>query len=119
MLITIPGRLPGLNDVINSNRANKYLAAKIKKDTEQLLSVYIKNQCKAKYERIKISIIWYEPNKRRDFDNISSATKFILDALVKCEVIPGDGWRFLEPDLHHKFKLDKDNPRIEITIEEA
>lgn len=119
MKIVIPGRLPGLNEVNNTNRANKYAGNKLKKETEQLLCLYIKNQCKAKFERIKLTIVWYEKNRKRDFDNISSATKFILDSLVKCEVIQGDGWKQIYPEFNHKFKLDRENPRIEITIEEA
>ena len=119
MVITIPGTLPGLNKVIDANRRNKYAGSKLKKETEQLIALYVKSQCKAKFERIKLSIDWYEPNKRRDFDNISSATKFILDTLVKCEVIPNDGWKNIAPELNHKFFLDKENPRVEIHIQEV
>mgnify|MGYP005993832711 CR=1 FL=1 len=119
MKIVIPGRLPGLNEVNNTNRANKYAGNKLKKETEQLLCLYIKNQCKAKFECIKLSVDWYEPNMRRDYDNIASATKFILDALVKCEVIKNDGWKQIAPELYHRFFLDRDNPRIEIFIEEV
>lgn len=119
MVIIIPGTLPGLNKVIDVNRSNKYAGSSLKKQTEQLIMAYVKNQCKVKFERIKLSIEWYEPNRRRDFDNISSATKFILDSLVKCKVIPGDGWRNVAPELNHKFFHDKDNPRIEIMLEEV
>ena len=39
---------------------------------------------------IALKITWYEKNKRRDVDNITFATKFIQDALVKCGVIEND-----------------------------
>lgn len=118
MKITIKGTLPGLNKVIDANRRNKYAGSELKKDTEQFIMWQIKSQCKTKYKRIKLSIDWYEPNRRRDFDNISSATKFILDSLVKCGVLDNDGWKQLAPELHHKFYLDKTDPRVEIFIEE-
>ena len=116
MIIIIPGKLPGLNEVINANRRNKYAGSTLKKDVEESIIPYIKSQCRQSFERISISINWYEPNQRRDYDNISSATKFILDSLVKCDVIPNDGWRNIVPDLHHRFYIDKENPRIELEI---
>ena len=119
MVINIPGKLPGLNDVISANRSNKYVGAKLKKKTEQLLCTYIKSQCKRKYERVRIAIAWYEPNKRRDFDNICSGKKFILDALVKSGVIPNDGWKQIDPIFVETFLLDKENPRIEILLIDA
>lgn len=119
MLITIPTKLPSLNEVINANRGNKYAGNTMKKNIDALLCLYIKNQCKVKYKRIFIKIDWYESTKKRDFDNIVSATKFILDALVKCQVIPNDGWKQIEPVLNHNIHHDKDNPRVEILILDA
>jgi len=89
--IEIPHRLPSLNEVISANRRNKYAGAKLKKETQKLIEHYVKLQCKKKFARIRVNIDWYEPNKKRDFDNIASAKKFILDALVKCGVVPNDG----------------------------
>jgi uncharacterized protein involved in tellurium resistance len=114
--IVIPHRLPSLNEVIGANRSNKYAGAKMKKQTQALIQQYIKAQCKEKFEKIRIEIEWYEPNKKRDFDNIASAKKFILDALVKCDVIPNDGWKNVAPSFIDCFYLDKDNPRVEIYI---
>jgi len=118
MIITIPGRLPGLNEVNNTNRGNKYAGNKLKKDTDTYIQLYIKSQCKEKYERISITFKWYEPNKKRDFDNICSAKKFILDALVKTGVIPNDGWKQIEPIFTDEFYHDKINPRVEVYINE-
>ena len=39
----IEQRLPGLNELINANRTNKYRGAQLKKDTEQMISLYILN----------------------------------------------------------------------------
>jgi Holliday junction resolvase RusA-like endonuclease len=115
--IIYKGRLPSLNDVIDKNRANKYAGSKQKKEVQRLLSHCIKSQCRSRFNRIVISFKWYEPNRKRDFDNVASATKFILDALVQCDVIPNDGWDNIEPRMVHELFHDKENPRVEIEIE--
>ena len=39
-----------------------------------------------KYEQVSITITWYEPNEKRDPDNVMAGQKFILDGLVKPEL---------------------------------
>jgi Holliday junction resolvase RusA-like endonuclease len=39
---------------------------------------------------------WHERTKKRDADNIASAKKFILDALVKMRVIEDDGRKYVK-----------------------
>lgn len=61
---------------------------------------------------------FYEPNRRRDNDNIlSCAAKFVQDSLVKTKVLPDDSQKFI-----HRFYFDTDvdnkNPRIEVVITE-
>jgi Holliday junction resolvase RusA-like endonuclease len=114
--LVIPHRLPSLNEVIGANRGNKYAGAKLKKQTQTMIEHHIKLQDIGKFEKVRIDIDWYEPNKKRDFDNISSAKKFILDAMVSCGMIPNDGWKNLAPSFVECFYLDKDNPRVEVHI---
>jgi Holliday junction resolvase RusA-like endonuclease len=61
---------------------------------------------------------WYEPNKKRDLDNICFAKKFILDALVSNEIIVADGWRCVK-GFTDNFFIDKEKPRIEVDIEKV
>lgn len=112
-------RLDGLNKIININRTNKYLASKHKKETEYYLSSEIKNQTQAKYERIMIIFNWYEKDRRRDYDNVASAKKYILDALVKSELIPNDNQKHIYPMFIDNFYLDKEKPRVEVVIVDA
>ncbi len=114
--LVIPHRLPSLNEVIGANRSNKYAGAKLKKETQGLIEHHIKLQDIGEFDKIRISIDWYEPNKKRDFDNIASAKKFILDAMVKCNVIPNDGWKNIDPLMLDKFHVDKEEPRVEVHI---
>lgn len=62
---------------------------------------------------------WYEKDKRRDLDNVSSfGRKVIQDALVYTGVIQNDGWKEIT-GFSDEFYVDKKNPRIEVEIEEV
>ena len=113
----IEGRLPSLNDYINKCRTNKYLAAKFKSDTEEIIGVFIK---KAKLGQItkpcEIHITWVEPNRKRDVDNIQSAQKYILDALVKEGILKNDTQKWVR-QITHKILVDEE-PRILVVFKE-
>lgn len=90
-------RLPSFNDYTKACRTNKYVGAKMKKDIEYNIWAYIMQQIKdIKIEKpVKIHFIWVEENGKRDLDNICFAKKFILDALVKAEVLQDDNRHFV------------------------
>ena len=116
---TIPGRLPGLNEYINAERQNKYMAAKMKKQAEELIAWSLKAEKRVKFKNpVLIHYLWVEKDRRRDKDNICFAKKFIQDALVKAKVLKNDGWNEIA-DFKDDFDVDKDNPRIEVTITEV
>lgn len=87
--VVIKGKLPSLNEYINAERTNKHLAAKIKRETDQLICCQIKSMQQIK-SKSRIRFIWYEETKRRDPDNVTFAKKFILDALQKCGKLKND-----------------------------
>lgn len=81
-VVEIPLKLPSLNEYINKCRSNKYAGNDYKQAVQDEIYYFIKDM--PKYVKpIKINFHWYEGNRRRDLDNICSAKKFILDALVK------------------------------------
>ena len=118
----IPGTLPSLNEANNASRTSKYVGARLKKDTETIIICAIKAWKIKPVKKVKsINFYWYEPNKRRDPDNIFSAKKFILDALQTAGIIPTDGWRLFPEQLIMQpysdlLKVDKDNPHIRVEI---
>ena len=118
--LIIYGTLPNLNDYTRANRANRYEGAKMKREVEDIITVYIMKQLKGVTfdEKVRLDFKWYEPNKKRDLDNICFAKKFILDALVKNGIIKTDGWQGVE-GFTDKFYIDKNNPRIEVFIEKV
>jgi len=89
--------MPGLNEVISSNRANKYIGSKLKKAVQDELCWFIKQQGIKKITRPCIPhITWYEANKKRDIDNVISSQKMILDSLVKMGVLPDDNQKWVK-----------------------
>lgn len=116
----IKGRLDGLNEYTRANRTNQYKGAKLKKDNETICMYYI-NHARIKPVKnypIKIEISWYEKDKRRDIDNVTFATKFILDSLVKLKIITDDSQKHVT-EINHHVNADKENPRIEIKLIEG
>ena len=68
---------------------------------------------------IFITYRFFEPNKRRDLDNISAfAHKVIQDALVKSGIIRNDGWKEIVGFVD-TFAVDKERPRIEVILQEV
>lgn len=60
---------------------------------------------------------WYEKNRRRDLDNVSSfGRKVIQDALVQAHTLQNDGWKEIV-GFSDEFYIDAHNPRIEVEIE--
>nr|WP_278885619.1 RusA family crossover junction endodeoxyribonuclease [[Ruminococcus] torques] len=62
---------------------------------------------------------WFEKNRRRDLDNVSSfGRKVIQDALVRAHILQNDGWKEIV-GFSDEFFVDAHNPRIEVEIEEV
>lgn len=117
----IPGKLPGLNDYLKAERlfSNKHSCGNdMKQQYQMLICNAIRTQLKRLAIKVPVSIEYrfYEPNRKRDLDNIAGvAHKYIQDSLVKCGVLENDGWKNIT-GFSDKFYVDKHNPRIEVTI---
>lgn len=117
-ILTIPGELPSMNKIIDANRHNKYLGAKIKKQATEIAYWHALEQLSPFTDKVDLTITWYCKNRRQDKDNISSAIKFILDGVIKANKLKNDGWNEIG-DIKHKFEIDKKAPRIEVIFEEV
>lgn len=86
----IPFKLPGLNRVNAANRSNPYAGAKLKRETDAAICYVIRQ---ARIHPVGnpciVHMLFCEPG-RRDADNVESAKKFILDALVESGIIAND-----------------------------
>ena len=115
--LTIPGRLPGLNDIIDAARRSRYESAAMKKENTDMVAWIAKAARLPRMERVDLVITWHEPNRKRDKDNIMAGQKFIWDGLVEARVLPNDGWNQIG-NITHRFGVDKVNPRVEVEITE-
>ena len=118
--LIIKGKLDNLNDYITACRSSCYAGAELKHKNEDavLCAIYEQLGRTRIKKKIKMQYKWYEPNSRRDMDNISSfGRKVIQDALVKAKIITDDGWKNIL-GFSDEFYVDKENPRIEVVIEE-
>ena len=116
--IIISGRLPGLNEYISACRRNAHTGGKMKKQDQEYIAWQIRQQTRGYVVRKPVRMVyrWYEPNRRRDLDNISSyGRKIIQDALVQCHVLPDDGWNWVT-GFKDEFYIDKKRPRIEVEL---
>lgn len=118
--LVIAGKLPGLNEYIEASRGNRYKAAKMKKDAETRIIQAIRSQLHGtRFENpVVMRYTWYEPNRKRDKDNITLGRKFIQDALVRSRVLKNDGWNEIE-GFTDAFSVDKGKPRVEVLFEEV
>lgn len=120
-LLTIPGRLDGLNKFIGANRSNSCAGNNMKKRNERIAGKSIESCLHGvKIESpVFMGYIWYERDMRRDLDNVSSfGRKVIQDALVKAAILKGDGWKYVV-GFSDRFEVGKENPRIEVLIREV
>lgn len=116
--LIIAGRLNNMNDYTSACRTNQYKGAKLKQKNENVVKQAIYEQLgRLRIKKpVRMLYRWYEPNKRRDLDNISAfGRKVIQDALVDTRVLQDDGWRYVK-GFQDEFYVDKGNPRIEIEI---
>lgn len=119
MKLMIPGTLPALNEMINSSKRSKYEYVKLKDDAIIKIGWAIKQaKLKLPNKPHDYTITWYCPSKRKDKDNIMGGQKFIFDALQEHGIIQNDGWKQIG-DVNHRFRIDKENPRVEIEIKEV
>lgn len=111
----IPFRLPGLNEVIAANRRNPHAGANLKRETDQAILFCIQRaNLRPVSGPVAVQMVFTERNRRRDVDNVESAKKFILDALVKSGVLPGDSPRYVRAVPSYTQYGDADGVDVDI-----
>ncbi len=110
---------PTLNEYIYLERANKYIAANIKKKCTQIIaeeSIQYKKLFKKLKFPAKFIFTWYVKNKKKDFDNISFIKKYILDGLVIARCLKNDGQKYFNWDENKIAYTETDQEFVEIEI---
>ena len=112
--LVIKGRLPGLNEYTTACRTSPHKGNEMKRQAQDTVMWHIMSQLRGvRFTRpVFLLFTFYEPNRKRDLDNISSfARKAIQDALVKCGTLKNDGWGHVTGFLD-SFDVDAKDPRI-------
>lgn len=114
----IPWRLPGLNEFIASMNRTRYQGNELKRNTEKDIALCA--EIGLDYDKpyscaVHLNIHFVESNHRRDYDNIMTGQKFILDALQQAGVIEDDDQAHVLPS-RFSFSVDPDYPRVEVEI---
>lgn len=123
---TIHGTLPNLNDYLKAERVsfkgrNGRLNTKgnvLKHESQDKIIAQIRRDLRGlRIEQpIRLHYRFYEPNMKRDLDNIMSFTmKVTQDSLVLAKVIENDGWNQIN-GISAEFFVDSVNPRIEVYL---
>ena len=90
-ILTLDFKLPSLNDYVEACRTHWSKGASFKKKIERDIIFEAKA---SKIQRITgpcvVYIDYQEKNKMRDVDNVYSANKYVLDALVTAGVLEND-----------------------------
>jgi hypothetical protein len=95
MRLFVPGPLPGMNETIDaakSGRGKGNAYARLKRSWTGTVCLLARAARLPKCNRVRMRFLWWEPNRRRDPDNIAAARKYVLDGLVLAGVLPNDGW---------------------------
>jgi Holliday junction resolvase RusA-like endonuclease len=113
--ITIHGKIPSKSNcykVVTIGGHSSLAKTRAIKDYEQsfFLQCPMRGTNLDKY--FKLSVDVYYENMRPDLDN---CFKVLLDCLQQCKAIKNDRYCV---EIHGRKLIDKENPRIEFTIEE-
>lgn len=117
---TVHGRLPGLNELIAANRLYRYAGANLKKEADTMVRLAIRaargrGECWPVHDQVAVLFYWFERTHKRDLDNIFSAKKFVLDAMVAEGLIKNDSQRYVGA-LCDRFTVE-DEDGVTVVIE--
>lgn len=111
-------KFPGLNDYVKDCRGNWTIGNRTIRTAENEIIQSLHDRKPLRYP-ITLAYYFFEPDRRRDKDNISGFFhKVFQDSLVKAKLLPNDGWNEII-NFSDYFDTDKNDPRIEIFIFEG
>ncbi len=110
LCVMIPGELPSLNQIIDADRCNRFVGAKLKRQAMNTVVPYLPRTPLS--TPVAVDIHFCSKNARRDPDNIAAgATKIIFDAMQRAGILENDGQKQIA-ELHYTFSIDPKNPHI-------
>ena len=102
----IETELPTLNEYINAERTNKYIASAMKKKYTNICAMYARQIPKQEDKLYDLAIHWVVTDNRKDADNIYAGSKFLIDGMVEAGIIPNDGRKNIR-NISHSIETGK------------
>lgn len=94
---TIKDRMPNLNDYVNALKKHRNAGDDMRDEWHDVVVQECRVAGLGRFtEPVFIEFNWYEPNYKRDIDNVAFAKKFILDGLQKAGVLQNDNYRWVK-----------------------
>lgn len=115
--VVIHSRFPSMNEFIGASRS-PYGGNSMKKNSQRTIKIALIEQIGTEQIRkpIKLHYWFYEPNKRRDKDNVAGYFhKVFQDSLVDLGIIKNDAWDYII-GFRDDFGIDREDPRVEVKI---
>lgn len=109
---TIPMEMISLNEYINAERSNKFIAAKIKKESTEISKLYSKSIKLDREKQYDLEIHWHTKDKRKDSDGVFFSVKFILDGItdkkdklgnITLGILPNDTYRYIRNIFNYRY----------------
>lgn len=118
-VFTIEGRFPSLGDYVAAERRGRLAGASMRRrEAERARLAAAAAGVPAFSGRVTVRLLWVEPSRRRDPDEIAFAKKFVLDGMVAAGVIEGDGQSRVV-GLQDTFAVDPARPRVVVEVRDA
>lgn len=115
----IGARLPGWNEMLELRARSPHAYAKTKKKWGGVVAMFARtSKLKGVKGPVKMHFHFFEPNARRDPDNMLSAAKMGLDALQEIGVLPGDSQMWIR-GLSFSWEVSEGPHGIKVTMEDA
>lgn len=130
-----PKAMDGFNELIDSNRSDKYKGARIEKENVEWCAWYVKKSMRQQHwqpvyiakgaKKVRVAIRFVEANGRRDYSNIIAGSKYVLDALTRprggkpgAAAIYDDSPKWIV-DTQFAVDINPKRPGIEVIVEEV
>lgn len=125
MLLWVPGRFPGMNELVEAltlrvnGRRPGFKYSGIKEQCDDRVVLCVRSQ-RFKVRGKHFNYLFVEPNRKRDPDNISAgAVKMLLDGLRKAGALENDGWKQVEGDTRYYHCEDGAEPGVCLVVQDC
>ena len=97
--------------------AHFFQSNKVKQALHEIIANQLQNTTILPISKYQVHYKLYYKNSNSDLSNFCSlASKWFLDTLQACKIIPNDKVTYVVREIYEVAEQSKDNPRIEATI---